>query len=98
MRRVLSSKAVFAIIMVGLGGCVFGGLSSFQTSYAAAHNLDYSLFFAGFLSAAITSRLLIAGFVVKRDAYSAACVLSGLMLVSVLMFGFSVSGSGRGIG
>ncbi|MDP1069244.1 MFS transporter, partial [Klebsiella pneumoniae] len=25
--------------------------------------------------------------------YSAACVLSGLMLVSVLMFGFSVSGS-----
>lgn len=93
VRRVLSSKAVFAIVMVGLGGCVFGGLSSFQTSYAAAHNLDYSLFFAGFLSAAITSRLLIAGFVVKRDAYSAACVLSGLMLVSVLMFGFSVSGS-----
>lgn len=93
VRQVLSSKAVFAIIMVGLGGCVFGGLSSFQTSYAAAHNLDYSLFFAGFLSAAITSRLLIAGFVVKRDAYSAACVLSGLMLVSVLMFGFTVSGS-----
>ena len=92
-RRVLSSKAVFAIIMVGLGGCVFGGLSSFQTSYAAAHAVDYSLFFAGFLSAAITSRLLIAGFVVKRDAYRAACVLSGLMLVSVLMFSFSVSGS-----
>lgn len=90
--RVLSSKAAFAIIMVGLGGCVFGGLSSFQTSYAAAHGLDYSLFFAGFLSAAITSRLLIAGWVVKRDAYAAACVLSGLMLLSVLMFGFTVSG------
>ena len=92
-RQVLSSKAVFAIIMVGLGGCVFGGLSSFQTSYAAAHALDYSLFFGGFLSAAISSRLLIAGFVVKRDAYRAACVLSGLMLLSVLMFGFTVSGS-----
>lgn len=91
-RQVLSSKAAFAIIMVGLGGCVFGGLSSFQTSYAAAHGLDYSLFFAGFLSAAITSRLLIAGWVVKRDAYAAACVLSGLMLLSVLMFGFTVSG------
>jgi MFS family permease len=92
-RQVLSSKAVFAIIMVGLGGCVFGGLSSFQTSYAAAHSLDYSLFFLGFLSAAITSRLLIAGFVVKRDPYRSACVLSGLMLVSVLMFGFTVSGT-----
>lgn len=90
-RQVLSSKAAFAIIMVGLGGCVFGGLSSFQTSYAAAHGLDYSLFFAGFLSAAITSRLLIAGWVVKRDAYAAACVLSGLMLLSVLMFAFTVS-------
>ncbi|WP_439864298.1 MFS transporter [Pseudomonas antarctica] len=92
-RQVLSSKAAFAILMVGLGGCVFGGLSSFQTSYAAAHSLDYSLFFLGFLSAAITSRLLIAGFVVKRDAYSAGCVLSGLMLVSVLVFGFGVTGT-----
>ncbi|MFL1478215.1 MFS transporter [Pseudomonas grimontii] len=92
-RRVLSSRAVFAIVMVGLGGCVFGGLSSFQTSYAAAHGLDYSLFFAGFVSAAITSRLLIAGYVVKRDAYVAACVLSGVMLGSILLFAFGVSGS-----
>lgn len=92
-RRVLSSRAAFAILMVGLGGCVFGGLSSFQTSYAAAHGLDYSLFFAGFLSAAITSRLLIAGFVVKRDAYRAACVLSGLMLGSIALFAFGVSGN-----
>ncbi|WP_112196492.1 MFS transporter [Pseudomonas sp. LG1E9] len=92
-RRVLSSRAVFAIVMVGLGGCVFGGLSSFQTSYAAAHGLDYSLFFAGFVSAAISSRLLIAGYVVKRDAYVAACVLSGVMLGSILLFAFGVSGN-----
>ncbi|MFJ2408503.1 MFS transporter [Pseudomonas sp. NPDC087814] len=92
-RKVLSSRAVFAIIMVGLGGCVFGGLSSFQTSYAALHGLDYSLFFLGFMSAAITSRLLIAGIVVKRDPYWAACVLSGLMLGSIFLFGFRVSGN-----
>ena len=92
-RRVLSSRAVFAIVMVGLGGCVFGGLSSFQTSYAAAHGLDYSLFFAGFVSAAISSRLLIAGYVVQRDAYVAACVLSGVMLGSILLFAFGVSGN-----
>ena len=92
-RRVLSSRAVCAIVMVGLGGCVFGGLSSFQTSYAAAHGLDYSLFFAGFVSAAISSRLLIAGYVVQRDAYVAACVLSGVMLGSILLFAFGVSGN-----
>ena len=91
--RVLSSKALFPILMVGLGGCVFGGLSSFQTSYAASRSLDYSLFFFGFMGAAITSRLLIAGIVVKRDAYRSACVLSGLMVLSILLFQFAVASS-----
>ncbi|RMT63996.1 Major facilitator family transporter [Pseudomonas syringae pv. theae] len=88
--RVLRSKAFFPIVMVGLGGAIFGGLSSFQTSYAALHHLDYSLFFLGFMCAAISCRLLIAGFIVKRDAYLSSCVLTSLMIVSILMFVFSV--------
>jgi len=88
--QVLSSQAVFAIIMVGLGGCVFGGLSSFQTSYAASRSLDYSLFFFGFMGAAISSRMLIAGIVVKRDTLRASCLLSGLMVGSIVLFGFVV--------
>ncbi|MGF0242412.1 MFS transporter [Rhodococcus sp. IEGM1300] len=88
--HVLSSKAVFAIIMVGLGGCVFGGLSSFQTSYAASRSLDYSLFFFGFMGAAISSRMVISGYVVKRDPLRASCLLSGLMMASIAMFGFVV--------
>ncbi|OOQ43639.1 MFS transporter [Pseudomonas fluorescens] len=91
--QVLSSRAVFPIIMVGLGGSVFGGLSSFQTSYAAARSLDYSLFFLGFMSAAISGRMLVAGFVVKRDPLRASCLLSGLMLASIVMFGFVVDSS-----
>lgn len=93
-RSVLRSKAVFAIVMVGLGGAIFGGLSSFQTSYAALNHLDYSLFFLGFMSAAISCRLLIAGFIVKRDPYVMSCVLTALMVISVLMFIFSVKSSG----
>ena len=88
--RVLSSRAVLPIIMVGLGGCIFGGLSSFQTSYAAARSLDYSLFFLGFMSAAISGRMLIAGFVVKRDPLLASCLLSALTLVSIGLFSFAV--------
>ena len=88
---VLRSKAVFAIIMVGLGGAIFGGLSSFQTSYAALNQLDYSLFFLGFMGAAISCRLLIAGFIVKRDPYVMACLLTALIVVSVLMLMFFVS-------
>lgn len=88
--RVLSSSAVLPIIMVGLGGCIFGGLSSFQTSYAAARSLDYSLFFLGFMSAAISGRMLIAGFVVKRDPLIASCLLSALTLISIGLFSFVV--------
>jgi hypothetical protein len=48
------------------------------------------MFFLGFMGAAISSRLLIAGFVVKRDPLRASCLLSGLMMGSILMFGFMV--------
>lgn len=91
---VLSSKAAFAILMVGLGGAIFGGLSSFQTSYATLKQLDYSLFFIGFMSAAISCRLLIAGFIVKRDPYLMACLLTALMVLSVLMFLYWVDSPG----
>ncbi|MGC5700425.1 MFS transporter [Pseudomonas sp. NFXW11] len=92
-RQVLGSKALLPILMVGLGGCVFGGLSSFQTSYGPSRGVDYSLFFLGFMSAAIASRMLLAGMVVKRDPYRASCLLSGLMLVSILLFLFVVDSS-----
>jgi MFS family permease len=93
-RSVLSSKAAFAILMVGLGGAIFGGLSSFQTSYAALLHLDYSLFFIGFMSAVIACRLLVAGFIVKRDPYVMACVLTALIVLSVLMFMYWVTSPG----
>jgi len=88
---VLRSKAVLAIMMVGLGGAIFGGLSSFQTSYAALNQLDYSWFFLGFMGAAIFCRLLVAGFIVKRDPYVMSCLLTALIVVSVLMLMFFVS-------
>ncbi|WP_300720146.1 MFS transporter [Pseudomonas sp.] len=90
---VLRSKAVFSILMVGLGGAIFGGLSSFQTSYATLNHLDYSLFFLGFMSAAIACRLLVAGVIVRHDPYWMACGLSALTVVSVLLFMFGVNSS-----
>lgn len=91
--EVLGSKARWPILMVGLGGAIFGGLGSFQTSYAAGRGLDYSLFFIGFMSAAISCRLLIAGWVVKRDAYRASCLLSGFIVLAVLGLGWGVEGN-----
>ncbi|OWV73598.1 MFS transporter [Rhizobium sp. R339] len=85
-RRVIASRAIYSIAMVGVGGAIFGGLSSFQTSYAKAHGFDYALFFIGFMSAAILSRLFAAGYVVKKDPFYALLVLTSLTLASILLF------------
>ena len=92
-QKVLASRAVFPILMVGLGGAIFGGLSSFQTSYAHEKALDYSVFFIGFMSAAIAGRMFVAGVVVRRDPYRMSCLLSGLIVVALLMFKYVVAGN-----
>lgn len=89
---VMRSRSALSILMVGLGGAIFGGMGSFQTSYAASLGLDYSLFFVGFMGAAIACRLLVAGWVVKRNPFTASCVLTTLMLMAVSGFGLWVQG------
>ena len=87
-RSVFRSNARFAIVIVGLGGCIFGGLSSFQSSYAQQYNYDYSLFFIGFVSAVITCRLLVARFVLTRDPLLMSAFLTAIVVISLLMFIF----------
>ena len=85
-REVIGSNAMYSIVMVCIGGAIFGGLSSFQTSYAAHYGFDYSLFFIGFMSAAILCRLLLAGYVVKKDPFYALLILTSLTLISIVLF------------
>ena len=84
--QVFRSNAMYSIIMVTIGGAIFGGLSSFQTSYAQIYGFDYSLFFIGFMIAAILCRLLLAGYVLKRDPIKCLMVLTSITLVSIVMF------------
>jgi len=91
--RVLRSKAAYSILMVGLGGAVFGSLSSFQTSYAGLRHLDYSLFFAGFMIAAVAARFALAGMVARRDPLVSSAAFAGLMVLSLLMFWLLVDGA-----
>lgn len=92
LMRVLRSRAIFPIVMVGLGGAIFGGLSSFQTTYAAAKGLDFSIFFIGFMSAAIGCRMLLSGIVVRHNPYLSSAILTFLVVLSIAMFRFSVAG------
>ena len=89
---VCRADARWPILMVGLGGAIFGGLSSFQTSYAASRGLDYSLFFLGFMTAAVICRLALSGVVTRADPYRASAALSALMVASLAMFQFWVEG------
>jgi MFS family permease len=88
---VLRSAAIYPIIMVGLGGAIFGGISSFQTSYAIALNLDYSLYFMGFMSAVIIGRLFLSGYVVNQDPLLATLLLTSMIVISTIMFSFMKS-------
>lgn len=86
VREVAGSHAIYSIVMVGIGGAIFGGLSSFQTSYAQHYGFDYSLFFIGFMAAAIICRMFLAGYVVQMDAFYALLALTGLTLISIVLF------------
>ncbi|MES2938597.1 MAG: MFS transporter [Pseudomonadota bacterium] len=91
-RAVLRSRAAFPIAVVGLAGCIFGGLSTFQTSYSAAHGLDYSLYFVGFMATAIFSRLALSRLVEGRDAATSATVLLLVMAAAISLFALGEPG------
>ena len=84
--RVVRSNSIFPIIMVGLGGCIFGGLSSFQTTYAQTFGFDYALYFVGFMLAAIGSRLLLVRYIVGYSPFWSSFFLTSMIVVSLLMF------------
>ncbi|CAM3762012.1 MFS transporter [Rouxiella silvae] len=54
------SSAISPIIMVGLGGCVFSGMMSFQSSILAGTELKAATFYAVHAITVVASRLLLA--------------------------------------
>ena len=81
--KIFSSNAIFSICMVGLGACIFGGLSSFQTTYAELFGFDYSLFFGGFMISAIGGRLFLSGYISRFDPFVSAFFLTFLIVISI---------------
>ncbi len=84
--RIFYSNSIYPIIMVGLGACIFGGLSSFQTTYAELFGFDYSLFFGGFILSAISGRLFFSGYVSRFDPFISTFFLTLLIVISIFMF------------
>ncbi len=88
---VLRAQARYPIIIVSIGGGIFGSFSTFQADFAHSHQQQYGVFFICFVIAVIVGRLLLSGIVTKRDPLIAALLLSTLVLVAMLMFAWFIN-------
>jgi MFS family permease len=56
IRQILRSEVAFSLVMILLFACLFTSLTQFQTTFAAARQLDYSVFYVTYTAAVIASR------------------------------------------
>jgi MFS family permease len=88
MGRILRSDSVFWLVMILLFACLFTTLTSFQTTFARAQGLDFSVFYLSYTAAVILSRFGIATFVARYDTRLVIAVSVSLMALSVASFLF----------
>lgn len=84
--RAFKSKARYPIIMIGVGACVFAGLSTFQSLYAASRAQSPDTFFLVFTVTAVFIRFAVAPIIgrFRLEAVAAflfACTIAGLFIL-----------------
>src|ERR687898_370755 len=85
---ILRSGSVFWLVMILLFACLFTTLTSFQTTFARAQGLDFSIFYLSYTAAVILSRFGIATIVASYDTRLVIAVAVSLTAVSVASFLF----------
>jgi MFS family permease len=85
---ILRSESVFWLVMILLFACLFTTLTSFQTTFARAQGLDFSVFYLSYTAAVILSRFGIASFAASYDTRLVVAVSVSLMAFSVASFLF----------
>jgi MFS family permease len=88
MGSILRSESVFWLVMILLFACLFTTLTSFQTTFARAQGLDFSVFYLAYTAAVILSRFGIASFAARYDTRLVIAVSVSLMALSVASFLF----------
>jgi MFS family permease len=85
---ILGSTALVPVVMVCLGASVFAGINNFQTVFADARGLDYSVYFLAYTVTVIVFRLLLVGFRGGSSPYLTIAGLQYVMCASVALFIF----------
>ena len=88
MGSILRSESAFWLIMILLFACLFTTLTSFQTTFARAQGLDFSVFYLSYTVAVILSRFGIARFAARYDTLLVFAVAVSLMALAVASFSF----------
>lgn len=84
--RIMRSEAVFPLVMILLFACLFTSLTQFQTTFASARNLDYSVFYVTYTVAVITSRFGLAPLASRLEAMLVIAASVSVMAISVAAF------------
>src|SRR5919202_45811 len=86
MGRILRSETAFWLTMILIFACLFTTLTSFQTTFAAARSLDFSVYYLSYTAAAILSRFGIANFAARYDTRLVIAVAASVTALSVASF------------
>ena len=88
LRSVLASEAVFPLIMVFLGTCMFSAMFTFQTTFAVSRGLDFQIFYACYITATIAARLTLSKFVSRADPHAMTVFLLALVCCALASYAF----------
>jgi len=83
--KVLASRALYPILMVGLGACVFSGMLTFQSSLVRGSGLDAGTYFAAYAITVVVARFILAPTISRADGDRAAIALLALMILGVIV-------------
>ncbi len=83
IRAIFRTRAVYPIVMIALGACVFSGLMTFQMSMVQGTRAQASTFFSVYTVTVVATRWLLGQFVIKVRREVATKVLLVLMVLGI---------------
>jgi MFS family permease len=81
---IVRTRAVYAIVMIALGACVFSGLMTFQMSLVQGTHAQASTFFSLYAVTVVTARWLLSRFVINVRRETATKVLLVMMVLGIV--------------
>lgn len=87
-REFFRSKAIYPIVMVLIGACLFSSMMNFQVSYAKINHLNYSWYFFFYTLVVIVSRFTLSKAIAKISHAIILPSLVFIMIAAMIIFMF----------